>query len=132
MTNKNLLIGLSFIGILISSYLAYAKVTTNPLICGIDKGCDVVQTSSYSTLFGIPLGFWGIAFYLALVVLFSNQEIKYVKCLTRIMVLWGVGFSVYLTSLEAFVLHAYCYWCLASAINTVVIAGLYFKKRQNS
>ena len=33
----------------------------------------------------------------------------------------GVGFSAYLTYLEAFVIHAWCQWCVASAIIMVLV-----------
>ncbi len=129
MTRKNLLLALSFIGILISAYLTYAKVTSNPLICGLDRGCDIVQQSSYSTLFGIPLGFWGLIYYFALVILFSNDAVKFAKTTASIAVLWGVAFSIYLTLIEIFVIHAFCYWCLGSAAVSVLIACVNFLRK---
>lgn len=120
---RNLLLVLSVIGILISSYLAYAKLTNNPLICGANSGCDVVQASKYSTLFGIPLGIFGMGYYLTL---FSILWFNVKPAITKILLLWGVMFSSYLTYLEEFVINAYCTWCVISFVNILLMAGIYF------
>lgn len=119
---KNSLLALSVLGIGISAYLAYAKLTGSHLVCGTNTGCDIVQNSPYSTLLGIPLGLWGMVYYFSLFfVLFKN-----INWLQMIAILWGLVFSLYLTSIEAFVLHTFCFWCLGSFFNILVICVIYF------
>src|SRR3972149_8466330 len=96
-TTRSALLALSVVGILISMYLLYAKYTHNPLICGFGD-CGKVQSSEYSRLLGIPVSVWGAFYYLLLFVSFYK---KY-KRLAALSVLWGVGFSSYLTFLEIY------------------------------
>ena len=132
-TNKKILLSLCVIGIGVSAYLAYAKLTSNPLVCGSNFGCNVVQNSDYSNLLGIPLGIWGMGFYFVLFTLIYVQKNKTVW-LTEAAIFWGILFSTYLTYLEAFVIKAYCMWCLISFANIIVIGILYFftKKGKDS
>ena len=70
--HKNFLIGgllvLSFLGIADSTYLSYTALTGSSLACSIKglDGCNVVAQSIYSHLFGIPLGVYGVIFYVLL------------------------------------------------------------------
>lgn len=118
---------LSVVGIAISSYLAYAKLTSNPLICAGNQGCNTVQNSEYSTILGIPLGIFGMAYYFILFTLIytDSEIIKKYKSIS-LWIIWGILFSSYLTYLEAFVIEAYCIWCLGSFFNILLIGFIYF------
>ncbi len=119
---KKTLLTFSTIGILISAYLAYSKLTNNPLICGLSNGCDIVQSSKYSLFLGIPLGIWGMGYYFGLFTAFYAEELSKFRW---IMIIWGLLFSIYLTAIEAFVLYAYCLWCLGSLVNIIIITAIY-------
>jgi uncharacterized membrane protein len=41
-----------------------------------------------------------------------------------VLSIWGVIFTLWLTSLEAFVIHAWCEWCLGSAAIVAVLCLL--------
>jgi uncharacterized membrane protein len=83
----------------------------------------VVTTSQYSVLFGIPLPYLGLAYYLTLligaVLFLENNKINILKFLRAIS---GIGFlfSLYLAYLQGFVLHAWCTYCIASALITTL------------
>lgn len=128
---KNVLLILSTIGILISAYLLYAKLTDNPLICGGSHGCDAVQKSRYSTLLGMPLGFWGMGYYFTLFVAFYITTTRKINIFRIFMLVWGLLFSLYLTYLEAFVIKAYCLWCLGSFATIILITLTYFLLEEN-
>ena len=112
---------LALIGIAIATYLwLHAIGVVGALKCGTG-GCEIVQASSYARLLGIPVAFYGVVGY---VVLFGISVVGSQPALvsrtwpTRwLLALSGAGFlfTGYLTSLEAFVIHAWCRWCLASA-----------------
>lgn len=124
---KNLLLILSFIGILIAAYLAYTKATSNPLLCGNNAGCNTVQNSEYALFLGIPMGFWGMLYYMALFAfVYIKTENLVFRKLTSLTVLWGFLFSTWLTYLEAFVIEAYCTWCLINYGITILINLVYF------
>ncbi len=113
---------LCVIGIGVAGYLAYVKIANVTAICSPGFGCDTVQLSSYSTLFGfLPVGVLGLIGYigigLAWLVNRSSVSLNYLTTLAMWgMALFGVLFSVYLTFLEPFVIGATCVWCLGSAV----------------
>jgi len=118
----NVLLPLVFlIGAGISAYTAYAALAGVAPICGPVGDCATVQSSTYSRLFGIPLGIFGIMTYVAL--LLSRELARYLSpngggwCwLPWIIALGGFAFSLRLTTLEPFFIGATCLWCLGSAL----------------
>jgi len=109
---------LAFIGFLDSSYLTAKRFLGEPLTCYLFGGCDTVTASSYSVLFGIPLSIYGIVFYLA--VLFSAMlyiQTKSPWFAYGLLGLTTAGFvlSGYFMLLQAFVIKAYCFYCVVSA-----------------
>lgn len=117
---------LALLGLGVSSFLAYEYNLTGPVTCPIGgSGCEIVRSSSYSNIFGISVPYLGILFYLVLAVLTILLMDQKTKLLAKLLFTWsllGVASSAYFTFLEAFVIHAYCFWCLSSAI----IASLIF------
>lgn len=130
-TKRNSLLVLSVMGIGVSAYLAYTKLTSSPIICGGNSGCGIVQNSPYSTVIGIPLGIWGMAYFFFLFSLFYIENIKKAGLVRSLAVLWGLVFSLYLTYLEAFVIKAYCLWCLASFVIIILVNMIFFIKLPN-
>jgi uncharacterized membrane protein len=85
-----------------------------PVCVGGSGGCETVQTSSYATIFGVPVAVVGLVGYAGLLfsALLRGEAGVY---LALLLALVGTLFSAYLTYLEVFVIHAICEWCLASA-----------------
>lgn len=117
---------LAFLGIANSAYLAQQEANGEPLICNIQNlsGCNIVAASEYSKLFGIPLAQYGILFFSILFVLAALELVIFDQLLRR--VLQGVSFvgviaSLYFTFIQAFVIQAFCIYCLASALVTLFI-----------
>jgi uncharacterized membrane protein len=118
---------LSLVGLFISLYLlAHSLGFTGPVMCGIGD-CEAVQASRYSNIGPIPISGIGSVGYLLLLVLaflglqprFSMS--KFVSLLLLGGSFFGVAFSAYLTYLEAFVIRAWCQWCVSSAVIISVI-----------
>ena len=110
----------AFIGIADSAYLAEHEANGTPLICNIQSlsGCNTVASSQYSLLFGIPLAQYGVLFYSILFVLSALELAIFDRLLRRIIQgvsLVGVVASLYFTFVQAFVIGAFCIYCLASA-----------------
>jgi uncharacterized membrane protein len=65
--------------------------------------------------------------YLGVIVLWGAQKyadgrLAYLSALGLLgLTLFGTLFSIYLTCLELFVIHAVCAWCLSSAVITTVL-----------
>jgi len=116
---------IAFLGMVDTFYISL-KRGGPPVPCHVTKGCNDVLTSSYSTLAGIPISWLGLAFYLAV---FSCAVFELSGAARLIhLVFWPalVAFliSISLTSIQAFVLHAYCEYCLMSALFATGIFGL--------
>lgn len=118
---------ISLIGLLDSIYLTWIKLgSTTPLFCAPGGGCDVVNTSPYSELFGIPIAVLGSGAYFVylLILLFETQKLvaKYTSLLIQFgIALIGVLYSAYLTYLELAVIHAICPYCVISAICLLIL-----------
>lgn len=99
------------LGMLLTAYLTYEAGRQGALaFCAEGSGCDVVQSSRYSILLGLPLAAWGFGAYLALALsawIRSRNAVWFVAC-------GGAAVSIYLTLLALFDLDATCVWCLAS------------------
>ena len=116
---------LSLLGLGVSSFLFYEYSIAGSIICPIGGGCDIVRASPYSLFLGISIPILGIVFYLAMAVLAvvrsqasSRKMLFYLQLLIAVA---GVGFGIYLTLLEIFVIRAICFWCALSFIISLMI-----------
>jgi uncharacterized membrane protein len=124
---------LSLTGLGISGYLAYVEVNQIEAVCGPVGACNLVQGSAYAQILGVPIAVLGLAFYVAVIVLWFALRSASLPLPTRqlaglalvALAVAGTIFSIYLTGVELFVIRAICLWCLSSAVLTgVLLAGL--------
>jgi uncharacterized membrane protein len=113
---------LALVGLLVATYLWLYKIgVLGELQCGTGS-CEAVQASRYAELFGIPVAFYGVAGYSALMGLGLAGLQPRLAADRRVAVLLatlatvGFAFSLYLTAIELFVLHEICRWCAVSAV----------------
>jgi uncharacterized membrane protein len=118
---------MSLLGLFLSAYLYLYKIgRIGTLACG-SGGCETVQQSVWSRIGGIEVSLIGILGYAALLTvgLIGLQPRlagrRWPALLLTGLAGIGVLFTLYLTSLELFVIHAICRWCVGSA---VVILGV--------
>jgi uncharacterized membrane protein len=114
----------SVFGIGVATYIAVADAGGGAPAClAGGGGCETVANSSYSHLLGVNVAIFGIAGYvLILVAALLRGDIA--RMAGFALALTGLGFSVYLTYLELFVIDAICQWCVASAVLMTVLFGL--------
>lgn len=101
--------------------------------------CDIVNKGPYSKLFGIPVALIGILGYIFLGAAAAMKlKDKKDKMLTAFLVFGssiGFGFTLYLTGLEAFVLHTWCLLCLTSqaimALIFFLTFAIWYNERKN-
>lgn len=114
--------GLIIIGICVAGYLSYVETQLVDAICGPVGDCNTVQSSPYARLFGVlPVGVFGLGGYLALLGTWVAGRLQARWAQLADMLFWiftffAVAYSIYLTYLELFVIHAVCLWCLSSAV----------------
>jgi uncharacterized membrane protein len=127
--SRPLIAGIATIGAVGTGYLTVVKLTQGTAACPTG-GCDVVLSSPYATVFGLPLTLFGFLGYLSMVVfaiaplLLTSPEKKKLRTSlekwTGLLLFLGgtamVVFSSYLMYLLAFVIKAVCLYCIASAV----------------
>lgn len=87
-------------------------------------GCEKVLTSEYSTVFGVPVALGGVIYYLIMLVgVFGYIESKNEKLLrwTLLFTVFGFVSSLYFFYIQAFVLKAFCLYCLGSTITSTLL-----------
>jgi vitamin-K-epoxide reductase (warfarin-sensitive) len=103
----------------------YAKSATAFCDFGKRFDCDIVNRSEYSSVMGIPVAAIGIVGYgllLALATAYRSRRETPLRLL--VAALAGLGFALYLTYVEGYVLGTWCVLCLSSLGMIVVIAIL--------
>ena len=109
---------LAAVGVLVSSlslYHHYAKSKTSYCDFSETVNCDIVNRSEYSKVMGIPVAGIGILGYLGLLALATVYRTKAeTPGMVFLGAVAGLGFALYLTYIEGFVLQAWCILCLSS------------------
>lgn len=127
--SRPIMAGIATIGAAVTAYLTVTKLTGDPTACPTG-GCDVVLSSPYATLFGLPLALFGFLAYASMVVfaiaplLIDSSRQKDLRAnserWTGLLLFMGATamtiFSGYLMYLIAFVIKAVCIYCVGSAL----------------
>ncbi len=115
-------------GLAIVTYLTFVEARGGSVACGPSGGCNTVQHSKYSVLFGVvKVGYLGMVGYIGMLAAwlawqFGPQGFRKLAALGLwAMAVFGTLFSIYLTSLEPFVIGATCMWCIGSAVLQPII-----------
>jgi uncharacterized membrane protein len=122
---KKSLIALSIIGILDAAYLTYIKLLENG-VCVVSSGCEIVNTSQFADIGGIPIAAIGGAAYLVMLAVLLMEPRSEFFLINGPLILFGltligVLYSAYLTYLELYVIHAICPFCVVSALVLTVM-----------
>jgi uncharacterized membrane protein len=121
---------LALVGVAVSSVSLdhhFRKSKTSYCDFGESFNCDIVNRSEYSTVAGVPVALIGILGYAALLTFatFYRQKAETPGILV-VASLVGLGFALYLTYVEKFILSAWCILCLGSlaVIFTISVLSL--------
>ena len=110
----------------VSLYHHYGTSATSYCDIGENFNCDIVNRSTYSTIAGVPVAAIGIIGYLATLMLATVYRGKAgVPAMLAAASLAGLGFALYLTYIEGFVLAAWCVLCLSSLALIFSIASFH-------
>jgi uncharacterized membrane protein len=113
---------LALVGLFIALYLwLHALGFGGAIKCGASGGCETVQTSQWAVFLGLPVAFYGVVgyFVVLLVGLASLRPAAQAQSGWNLLLLGlatiGLVFTLYLTYVELFLIHAICRWCVGSA-----------------
>lgn len=113
-------------GLADATYLTVGHLTGENAVCGAALGCSTVLSSRYATVMGLPTASFGALAYFTVFSLSILAAFGYARVhgwLVGLVSLMLVA-SLYFLYLQAFVLHAFCPFCLFSAALTFLLAGL--------
>jgi uncharacterized membrane protein len=116
----------SMAGLADATYLTVQALTGETLSCGGSPDCFRVLGSSYARVAGIPVALFGALAYFSVFTLATFAAFGYARVPKFLVLLVGTMFlaTLWLLYVQAFLLHAYCRYCLFSAAITFLIAGL--------
>jgi uncharacterized membrane protein len=122
---------LALAGLADAVYLTVEHLTGRSVRCTVTSGCSEVLSSSYATVSGYPLALFGAlayftAFSLATLAAFGSERAgKFLAVLVALM----FAASLWLLYVQAFVLEAFCQYCLLSAGITTLLAVIVVARR---
>jgi len=114
-------LGLTLLGLGVSAYLTWVKLTDNLASCGPIGDCESVNSSRYAEIAGMPVALLGALGYLAILAFLAAERWLPRQAENLHMGVFGVAligtlYSAYLTYIEVAVLRAICPYCVISAV----------------
>lgn len=121
------------VGLLISGYLSYVKLTGTPMVCvqGSVFNCDKVQSHPIGHLrigrvIDIPIAVLGFGMYLAMAVIYLLQPRialfrQYGFLMYFLLLLFGWIYSMYLVYAQFVIIQGLCMWCLMHETNITIM-----------
>jgi uncharacterized membrane protein len=110
-------------GLADSAYLTIKHFTNEPVPCSLIEGCEMVLTSPYAEIGGVPLAALGsaayfIAFSLAMLAAFGNRLAWTAFSIQTVLM---AAFSFWLLYLQGAIIGAFCQFCLISAATSFLL-----------
>jgi uncharacterized membrane protein len=127
------------VGLLISGYLSYVKLTNAPMVCiqGSVFNCDKVQAHPIGhfrigQVIDIPIAVLGFAMYAVMLGIHLLQPRlavlrEYGYLLYFVILLFGWIYSMYLVYAQFVIIQGLCMWCLMHEANITImfVIGLF-------
>lgn len=124
-----LFMALALIGLIDAFYLSYATYTATSLECLLLEGCNAVAASPYSRLFGMPLSYLGVLYYIGVlgigtyIILHGAQNRRLMSLMLAFTILGGL-MSIWFVWVQVTLIRALCVYCLVSSIITWILVLL--------
>jgi uncharacterized membrane protein len=121
-----LMIALALVGVAVAFYDSYSIYNGQLLWCPppID-GCNEVAASPYARIFDLPVGYYGVVYYLYMLglaaLLAYDPSSRGLAVGAVLYAALGVAFSLYFMVLQVGYIKAFCIYCLVSAVTTVLL-----------
>jgi uncharacterized membrane protein len=120
------LLALALVGIAVAFYDAYQLYNGQALWCPPPiNGCNEVANSPYARIYNLPVGYFGVVYYLYMFALAALLAFDPYSRGLRFAALaycaLGACFSIYFMYLQIAFIHAFCIYCLVSAVTTLLL-----------
>ena len=125
---RTLTLVLIVVGLLVSGYLSYVKLTDVPMVCiqGSVFSCDTVQAHPIGKIAGVPIAVLGFLVYLTLgaLTLFGDRH-PFLRqngmMLYFGLLLFAWMYSMFLVYAQFAIIRALCMWCLTHELNITIL-----------
>jgi len=116
----------SLAGLADAAYLSVQALTGETLSCGGSPDCFRVLGSAYAKVGGVPVALLGALAYFIVFAFATFAAFGYARARIFLIPIVGAMFlaTLWFLYVQAFVLHAYCRYCLFSAAITFLLSGL--------
>jgi uncharacterized membrane protein len=120
------LLALALVGIAVAFYDAHQLYNGQPLWCPPPiNGCNEVANSPYARIYNLPVGYFGVVYYLYMfglaALLAFDPFSRGLRFAALAYAALGVCFSIYFMYLQIAFIHAFCIYCLVSAVTTLLL-----------
>lgn len=124
---------ISLVGLADSIYLTVEHLSGRSVRCTIVTGCSEVLSSPYASVRGIPLALIGATAYFVVFSLATLAAFGYKRAgkLLAIILAGMFVITLWLLYLQAFVIKAFCQFCLLSALVTLALTILIIAARRS-
>ena len=119
---RRVILALTVIGVYLAVRALQIHYSTGLTPCSINDvwDCGTVNRGLYSVFYGVPVALIGIIGYSFL---FVMEALKYWQVMA-VAAVGALGFSLYLTHIEASILQVWCEYCVGSLITISLITLL--------
>jgi uncharacterized membrane protein len=117
---------LALVGLAEATYLTVLSLTGATAVCGGSSDCFKVLGSKFARIGGLPLAGFGALSYFSVFSLATFGLFGYarVRVFFAINVLAMFAVTLWLLYVQAFLLHAFCRYCLFSAAIIFFLTGI--------
>jgi uncharacterized membrane protein len=121
-----ILLALAVLGIAVAFYDAYELYNGQALWCPPPiNGCNEVANSPYARIYNLPVGYYGVVYYLYMfglaALLAYDPFSRGLRFAALAYAALGVCFSIYFMVLQLAYIHAFCIYCIVSAVTTLLL-----------
>ena len=116
----------SLAGLADATYLTVQALTGETLVCGGSPDCFRVLGSAFAKVGRIPIALFGTLAYFSVFSFATFAAFGYARARLFLSLTVGAMFlaTLWLLYVQAFLLHAFCRYCLFSAAIIFLLAGL--------
>lgn len=117
---------ISLAGLADATYLTIQYLTGETAVCGGSADCFKVLGSTYARVAGIPVAAFGALGYFSVFSFATFAAFSYVRARTFfVLTVWAMfAVTLWFLFVQAFLLHAFCRFCLLSAAIIFLLTGL--------
>src|SRR5512146_3012568 len=119
---RRVIMALALVGVYLAVRALQIHYSTGVTPCSINDvwDCGIVNRGPYSVMFGVPVALIGILGYTFLFVMEALKKWR----VMAVASVGALGFSLYLTHIEASILQTWCEYCVGSLITISLITLL--------